>query len=150
MEDIISKIKLDTHCGICYEPFIDIYKYVSKGEDFYDFLKKIKEEISPEISRSFDNEYCCKEFDERFECLVCKNMVCRSCIWSFVLKIKPIQHIRNHITDDYTDYVDGIQGEDGPISCPFCRTKDYREYYYPNFCKLPQDLLYEIKSIHLK
>lgn len=67
------------------------------------------------------------------------------CLEFYWIKIKITP---NDDEDDEDDYeIDGIQGEDGPITCPFCRTNDYREYFiYPLYHKIPEELLYEIKS----
>jgi hypothetical protein len=43
--------------------------------------------------------------------------------------------------------VEGCPGEDCPIICPFCRTKDYK-IFYGN--QIPYELLNEIKNVHLK
>jgi hypothetical protein len=42
--------------------------------------------------------------------------------------------------------VEGCPGEDCPIICPFCRTKDYK-IFYGN--QIPYELLNEIKKINL-
>ncbi len=132
--DIVTSIE----CRICFEQFIDL-----KGEDFDLFVERNKNNLP----RKFEYDNRCLIYQDRFECLICKNKCCRGCVWSFAgLKIKP-----NDADDDITEEkINGIQGEDGPITCPFCRTNDYREYYYPRFCKIPEELLYEIKSRHFK
>ena len=133
----------DSECGICYERFINI-----KGVDFELFLETHK----PTLINENDIGYV---YDERFECLICKNKCCRGCVWNFTgLKKNPSDD--DDTDDDYYEidddgYIRGIQGEDGPITCPFCRTNDYREYYreyyhYPRYCKMPEELLYAIKS----
>ena len=132
----------DTECGICYERFINI-----KGEDFDLFLETYK----PTLINADD---ICQVYSERFECLICKNKCCRECVWNFTglkIKITPNDEADDD-EDDEDDYeIDGIQGEDGPITCPFCRTNDYREYFiYPLYHKIPEELLYEIKSRHFK
>ena len=132
----------DIECGICYERFINI-----KGVDFDLFL----ETHNPTSINSND---ICRVYDQRFECLTCKNKCCRECVWNFTGLKKNTNDDEEDSDDDYYEIDDdgdirGIQGEDGPITCPFCRTNDYREYYYyPLNRKIPEELLYEIKSLH--
>ena len=49
-------------------------------------------------------------------------------------------------TDEIYDTMD--MGYTGIITCPFCRTKDYRLKYIPgNMSVLPEELIYDIKKL---
>jgi hypothetical protein len=85
--------------------------------------------------------------------LVCKNIICRKCYWSFENhKYKPTHEADIELFEycgglDEYGLVKGCPGEDCPIICPFCRTKDYK-IFYGN--KIPYELLNEIKNKVLK
>ena len=140
---IINKIKSDVECKICFERFIKLtYK------EFNKFLEDNKE-VLPE---TFEDDNCCRCYEDRFECLTCKNIICRACYWNFKNhKFKPDD---DYIEDyeyfgelDEDGFAEGCPGEDCPIICPFCRTKDYK-IFYGN--QIPYELLNEIKNRHFK
>jgi hypothetical protein len=140
---IINEIKSDVECKICFEKFI---KLTSKQFDkFYEDNKAI-------LPETFEDDFCCRLYEDRFECLTCKNIVCRNCYWNFKNhKFKPVD---NYIEDyeasgnlDNDGMVEGCAGEDCPIICPFCRTKDYK-IFYGN--QIPYDLLNQIKNDNFK
>jgi len=140
---IINEIKSDIECQICFEKFIKL-----TYEEFNIFLDNNKELLP----QSFEDDNCCRCYEDRFECLKCKNIVCRMCYWNFKNhKFKP----QNDVIKDYeylgyldeNGFADGCPGEDCPIICPFCRTKDYK-IFYGN--QIPYDLLSDIKNQSLK
>jgi hypothetical protein len=137
---IINKIKSDVECKICFEKFIKLtYK------EFNKFLEDNKE-VLPE---TFEDDNCCRCYEDRFECLTCKNVICRACYWNFKNhKFKPDD---DYIEDyeyfgelDEAGFTEGCPGEDCPIICPFCRTKDYK-IFYGN--QMPYELLNEIRKV---
>jgi hypothetical protein len=140
---IIEDIKTDIECEICYETFINLtYRNYDK------FLIDNKH-LLPE---NFDNDMSCLLYEDRFECSCCKNIICQRCYWSFENhKFKPpYEHIEDYEYFDELDengMINGCPGEDCPIICPFCKTKDYKIFYRN---QIPYELLNEIKNIRLK
>jgi hypothetical protein len=137
---INNKNNNDIECKICFEKFI---KLTNKDN-------KDNKEILPE---TFEDDFCIRYYEDRFECLICKNEICRHCYLSFRYhKIKPRDGWINFYEETGELYDDGMvdacrPGEDCPIICPFCRTKDYK-IFYKN--KIPYELLNEIKNRRLK
>ena len=77
---------------------------------------------------TFEDFYCCRLYEDRMECITCKNIICCKCYW----------HFENH------ELIDGeVPGFDCPIICPFCRQKDYKIFYQN---RIPYELLNEIKN----
>ena len=140
---IINEIKSNIECSICYEKFI---KLTNKE---FDIFYEDNKELLPE---TFEDDNICRCYEDRFECLKCKNIICRACYWNFKNhKFKPND---DYIEDyeyfgelDEDGFAEGCPGEDCPIICPFCRTKDYK-IFYGN--QMPYELLNEIKCGHLK
>ena len=143
IEQIINEIKNDIECKICFEKFIKL-----TYEQFIKFYEDNKE-ILPE---PFEDDFCCRCYEDRFECLTCKNVVCRKCYWNFK-NHKYIPHDDDFGFFEYCGILDnagmveGCPGEDCPIICPFCRTKDYKIFYRN---QIPYELLNEIKNRRLK
>jgi len=136
---IIDKIKNNIECKICFESFITL------TNNNFDKFMKYNKDVLPE---TFEDDYCCRCYEDRFECLTCKILVCQKCYWNF--KNHKFMPDDEHIEDydyfgelDEDGNVEGCQGEDCPIICPFCRTKDYK-IFYGN--KIPYELLNEIKN----
>jgi len=139
ISQMIDEIKSHVECEICFEKFIKLT--YEKFDKFY----KNNKAILPE---TFEDDNCCRCYEDRFECLTCKNTVCRKCYWSF--KNHKYRPDDEYIEDyeyfgelDEDGLVEGCPGEDCPITCPFCRTKDFK-IYYGN--KIPYELLNEIKD----
>jgi hypothetical protein len=142
--NIINNIKSDIECDICYEKFIKL-----KSKQYYKFLED-NENLLPV---TFEDYTCCLLYEDRFECLICKSkVICRKCYWNFK------NHNFKPEGDDLEEYEycnelddnglsEGCPGEDCPIICPFCRTKDYK-IFYGN--QIPYDLLSDIKNQRLK
>ena len=143
---IINNIKGDIQCDICYETFIKL-----KREQYYKFSENNKN-LLPD---TFENDTCCLLYEDRFECLICKNkVICQNCYWSFKNhKFKPDygmeEYYRYFFPNELDDngLAEGCPGEDCPIICPFCRTKDYK-IFYGN--QIPYNLLNDIKTRRLK
>jgi hypothetical protein len=140
---IINEIKNDIECKICFEKFIKL------TNEQFDIFYKDNKELLPE---TFEDDNICRCYEDRFECLKCKNVICRECYWNFKNhKFKPeedlIEFYEASGNLDYDGMVEGTPGEDCPIICPFCRTKDYK-IFYGN--QIPYELLNEIKNINFK
>ena len=139
IEEFINEIKSNIECEICFEKFIKI-----TYEQFYKFYEDNKELLTI----NFYNNNCCRCYEDRFECLTCKHIICRECYWNLKNhKFKPEEDwIEDYevigILDD-DGMVEGCPGEDCPIICPFCRTKDYK-IFYGN--QIPYELLNEIRK----
>ena len=138
ISQLFHEIKSDIECSICCEKFIKLtYK------QFYEDNK----ELLPE---TFEDDNICRCYEDRFECLKCKNIICQKCFWNFKNhKFKPDD---DYIEDyeyfgelDEDGFAEGCPGQDCPIICPFCRTKDYK-IFYGN--QIPYELLNEIKNAH--
>jgi hypothetical protein len=143
ISEIISKMKSDIECQICFEKFIKL-----TYEEFKKFLE-VNEGLLPQ---TFEDDYICRRYEDRFQCLKCKNIVCKDCYWSFKNhKYKPHDHdvgLYEYIGRlDEDGLAEGCPGEDCPIICPFCRTKDYK-IFYGN--KIPYELLNEILNWRIK
>ncbi len=141
MENIkfIDNINSNIECQLCYEKFIKL-----TNKEFYIFLEDNKE-LLPE---TFEDNYCCRCYEDRFECLTCKNIICKDCYWSFKNhKFKPDENnidMHEFLGNlDIDGLVEGTPGEDCPIICPFCRTKDYK-IFYGN--QVPYEVLNDIKN----
>jgi hypothetical protein len=143
ISEIINKIKSDIECQICFEKFIKL-----TNKEFDNFLE-VNEGLLPQ---TFEDDYICRRYEDRFQCLKCKNIVCKDCYWSFKNhKYKPHDHdvgLYEYIGMlDEDGLAEGCPGEDCPIICPFCRTKDYK-IFYGN--KIPYELLNEILNWRIK
>jgi hypothetical protein len=137
--EILDNIICNIKCQICYEKFIKLTK-----KEFYNFLEYNKE-ILPD---TFEDNYCCRCYEDRFECLTCKNIICKDCYWSCKNnKFRPdyefIEEFAYFDRLDENGLAEGTPGEDCPIICPFCRTKDYK-IFYGN--QVPYEILNEIKN----
>jgi hypothetical protein len=135
----INEIKSKIECKICFEKFI---KLTNKQ---YDKFCKDNEYFLPE---TFEDDNCCRCYEDRFECLICKIVICQKCYWSFKNhKFKPredwIDYYKASGNLDDDGMVEGCPGEECPIICPFCRTKDYK-IFYGN--QMPYELLNAIKK----
>jgi hypothetical protein len=142
-DDIENSIKCDIECKICYNKFI---KLTNKQYD--KFLKDYKHLLP----NTFESDTCCLIYEDRFECLICKDVIiCQSCYWS--LKNHKFKPNHEHIEDyeyfnelDSNGFAVGCPGVDCPIICPFCKQKDYK-IYYEN--RVPYELLTDIRNRRL-
>jgi len=108
------------NCCICYENFIDNISFV-------ELLKLSKKFIDDD---DFWGENPVRCYNDRFECITCRNIVCDTCI----------QNIPQE---------DGATGDFiTKFTCPICRKEDFR--YQINGKYLPVEILREIKNRHIK
>jgi hypothetical protein len=92
IEQIINEIKSDIECKICFEKFIKL-----TNKQFDKFYKDNKE-LLPE---TFEDDNCCRCYEDRFECLICQNIICQKCYWNFKNhKFKPAEE-----DDDYEEKI---------------------------------------------
>jgi hypothetical protein len=142
---ITEGVILNKECVICYKKFINI-----KDANYRSFLEKIKEKYNLTKNNNFEDDTCCLCYDDRFECLTCKNIVCRSCIMNIPdnengKKINSFAMFCNEYTEEVYEIMDMEQT--GIITCPICRTKDYRLLYTDKARgALPEEILYDIKN----
>lgn len=141
-------------CVVCYRKFMRL--------TYYEYLHFLQENTKCEYYEMEENKKELKDLMEtlelchnvRFECLTCRNCVCYGC----VPKMKGLL-IQDSFMDEYEEYMGnrhfldppgnypGIMGKDGPITCPICRTKDYREYFTGKpRGKLPENILHDLKK----
>ena len=143
ISQIINEIKSDIECKICFEKFIKL-----TNDQFYKLIDNNKN-IPP---KTFEHDNYCRCYEDRFECVKCKNIICERCYSNF----------NNHYFKPEEEWIgvyeaagaldengmaEGNPGVDCPIICPFCRTKDYK-IFYGN--QIPYELLNEIKNGRLK
>lgn len=146
-------ILLREECVVCYRNFINI-----KDSNYNLFLKKIKEKynLTENEVHVFENDTTCLCYDSRFECLTCKNNVCCSCL----MNMPDLENGREldggaMFSNGYTEVVYRIMdmAYTGIITCPICRIKDKRLYFYgySDFSyireKLPEEVLRDIKQV---
>ena len=124
-------IKLKSEeCCVCYNNFVDI----------------IFEEVVQFLSYSQDCSYGLI-YNDRFECLTCKNKVCCGCI-------AQMPDPDDEECDNYDESQDSMENT-GRITCPVCRTKDFRLKIIGHFkdcCGvrggvLPEEIIHDIKNI---
>jgi len=114
-EDIL----LNDECVICYKKFINI-----KDKDYMEFYDKIIDKYKLPNQNIFEDETTCMCYDAKFECSICKKNVCCGCIMNMPDK-KYGEYIDKY--SNKTEYYD--MEYTGIISCPMCRTKDYKLLY---------------------
>lgn len=144
----VNEITNDIECQICLEKFIKL-----TNKEFNKFLED-NVEILPD---TFEDDNCGRCYEDRFECLMCKNIVCEQCYLNIKNhKRKPHEHDIGYYEYcgglDEDGLVEGMPGLECPIMCPFCRTKDYKIFYGNEFYghQIPYELLNEIKLRRFK
>ena len=117
----------ENECCICYEKFIDNISY----DKFLKLYWKSFEEKYNLNEDDFDDVRC---YNDRFECITCKNVVCDTCI-----QITPD---KNGAVGDFTE----------KFTCPICRTEDYRFLIMWEYDGkyLPVEILRDIKNLKNK
>ncbi len=147
MMEVLSNEGIKLHkeeCCVCYENFID-----TSIDSLFDLYDKIDEEKKYVLHDDGINwgTLC---YDDRFECLTCKNKVCYGCIMKMP---DPDEKY-----PDLTGVYDSME-ETGRITCPICRTKDFRlkiqRHLKGGYCGarggiLSEELIYDIKKQCLK
>jgi hypothetical protein len=140
-------IKITTEeCCVCYEKFIHI-----SCDDLCDLYEKILEENKYNVTEDMLFCSCASTtlcYDDRFECLTCKNKVCYGCIMK-------MPDPDDEECDNYDGSKDTME-ETGRITCPICKTKDFRlkiTKHLTDYCGargrvfLPEEIIYDIKNI---
>lgn len=122
IEEILNteNVLLNDLCVICYKKFINI-----KDKEYNKFYDKIKDKYKLNRKNNiFEDETTCMCYDAKFECTNCKNFVCCGCIMNMLDKEngKYIDKYNNKIEYHDMEYT-------GIITCPICRTKDYKLLY---------------------
>ncbi len=121
----------ENECCICYEKFIDNITF-DKLLNLYYKLFKEKYNLNEDDEDEFFGEEPVRCYNDRFECINCKNVVCDTCIQN-------IPQEPDGRTGDYTT----------KFTCPICRTEDYRFLitYYRLGKYLPVEILRNIKNL---
>jgi hypothetical protein len=119
MTKVLSNEGVKLHkkeCCVCYERFINI-----SCDKLCDLYEKLVEE---EEKYNIDWETLCLCYDDRFECLTCKNLVCYGCI----KKIPDTDYIKRVDIFNYNNYnyFQDNMNETSKITCPICRTKNFK------------------------
>ena len=122
ISQIINEIYNNKECQICLKRFIKL-----TNEQYNKFIKE-NDKLLPDDF--FDDGNYRRCYEDRFECLKCKNIICQKCYWNF----KNI--FKNHKFKPREDWVDhyiysGNLHEDSmvcpveqcPIVCPFCNKR---------------------------
>lgn len=116
----MENILLNDECIVCYKNFINI-----KDKDYGEFYNKITDKYNLNKNNNiFEDETTCMCYDSKFECMSCKNFVCCGCIMNMpdVENGKYIDKYNEKIEYNDMEYT-------GIITCPICRTKDYKLLY---------------------
>ncbi len=148
--EVLSNEGVNLHneeCCICYEKFIDI-----SCDKLFDLYEKLIEEEKVYVISDDDIAWGTLCYDDRFECLTCKNKVCYGCIMKMP---DPCDNKRVDIFNNKNYFQDTME-ETGIITCPICKTKDFRlkiqRHLKGNYCGarggiLPEELIYDIKKL---
>ncbi len=119
-----EKILLNDECVVCYKKFINI-----KDKDYIEFYDNIKDKYNLPKENTFEDDTTSMCYDAKFECSICKNRVCCGCIMNMP------DYENGKRLDGYAMFCDDYKKEiytyddmeiTGIITCPICRTKDYR------------------------
>ena len=122
-----ENILLNDHCIVCYKKFINI-----KDKDYNKFYSKIIDKYDSKLLYKFEDDTTCMCYDAKFECLICKNKVCCGCVMNMpdYENGKKLDSFAMYCHDYKTEiYTYDDMETNGIITCPVCRTKDYRLLY---------------------
>jgi hypothetical protein len=127
IENILKRegVLLDKECVVCYKKFINV-----KDKDYTIFYDKIEKKYKlPQKPNIFEDSTTCMCYDQRFECLTCKNIVCCGCIMNMPdnengKRLDGYAMFCNGYTEIVYETIDMEQT--GIITCPICRTIDKR------------------------
>ena len=110
---------LNDECVVCYKKFISI-----KDENYIEFYNKIKDKYKLKKGNIVEDETICMCYDAKFECSACKKFVCCGCI----MNMSDMEN--GEYIDKYNNKIEYHDMEyTGIITCPICRTKDYKLLY---------------------
>jgi hypothetical protein len=87
---LISNITCDIECQICYEKFIKL-----DFTQYYIFFEENKDKLPD----SFEDDTCCRLYEDRFECLTCKKLYAKTVIGA--LKITNLDQMMNLLKNLY-------------------------------------------------
>ena len=118
----------ENECCICYEKFIDNICFDKLLKLYHTFEEKYN--LNEDEFWGENNVRC---YNDRFECITCKNIVCDSCIQNIPQKDGGI--------GDFTE----------KFTCPICRTEDYRFLisWQRGGKYLPVEILRDIKNLKI-
>jgi hypothetical protein len=112
----------ENECCICYEQFIENVTFDKLLKLYHTFEKKYN--LNED---EFFGEEPVRCYNDRFECITCRNVVCDTCIYNTPQK-------NGGIGDVYEKFI-----------CPMCRTADFRFKIGGKY--LPVDILRDIKKL---
>ena len=154
-----ENILLNKECVICYSNLINI-----KSENYDKFLEKIKikYKLSKNSILNFEHATAHLCNDERFECLTCRKIICCECLARIpdpspdpklaferlVMETESVswQSFLSLISaESYHDNFYSVE-DTGVVTCPVCRTKDFR-LKINGINQLPVELLQDIKKL---
>ena len=116
----------ENECCICYEKFIDNITF----DKLLTLYHKSFEEKYNLNEDEFFGENPVRCYNDRFECLTCRKVVCDTCIQNIPQE--------NGATGDFTE----------KFTCPMCRTEDYR--FQIGSSNLSVEILRDIKNFKNK
>lgn len=72
-----ENVLMDEECGICYNNFVNV-----NFGDYDMFLENIKNkyDLSGTIYSTIEDYACMYEYDDKFKCITCNNIICRRCV----------------------------------------------------------------------
>jgi hypothetical protein len=120
-EDSLNII-IDQECVVCFE------KLVNKTH--------------------IEDEDCLQRYEDRFECITCKSMVCFGCLVSMP-DVENGKQLDSYATfhSGYDIFITMDMEYTGVITCPVCRIKDYRIHITHDIRGvLPEEILRDIKK----
>jgi len=127
----------ENECCICYEKFIDNITFDKLSQLYYrSFEEKYNlNEYEFFGEDEFFNENPVRCYNDRFECITCKNVVCDTCIAA-----TPQKH--GGTGSDFTE----------KFTCPICRREDYRFLIKSRYGGkyLPLEILRDIRNLKNK
>ena len=97
-------------------------------------LRALENQISEFENTHYTNESRFEhDIADKFECLNCSRVLCRTCVGELEQRLAvPCISSMKYYDYLYGGYEGGeiycIQGQDIPITCPFCNTEDNRSY----------------------
>lgn len=135
-------------CVICLNEFINI-----KNTQYNKFLEYIidKYNLNKKDSTQFEEETTTRCYDDHFECLICKNRICETCIEQMQSPCgtKELDNSAMYMNDYTRDIYYYFSSQDtGIIKCPICRNMDYRRKYfeYNHTLMMSTELLRDINN----
>ena len=135
----------ENECCICYEKFIDnitFHELLKLRSNLFKEKYNLNDDTLNDEDEFFgENPVRC--YNDRFECLTCRKVVCDTCI----------QHIPRENGDTCIQHIPRENGATGgdfteKFTCPMCRTEDYR--FQIGSSNLSVEILRDIKNFKNK